>query len=138
MSPLPEIEPSRRHVNSADRVNEYRFFNDQISPDEKWVWIIYNKTGQSRQSEFFKMKGVDLGSPLEEYDTKEEVRGRVFHKVFTTSQKGVYLDLKFTDYDLSEKRVNVMLDSCFQAEFHRLGEKADAEYISSIANGELL
>lgn len=120
MSPLPEIGQGRLiYTASQERINQ--FFDRHIGANEVWGW--HAIMGSSHEEkELFKLKRVNFEVALEKYTASDKEGGLGTHYVYSTSQKGVYLELVFKDEDRKE------------IIFHRLGEKANEEYLASITN----
>jgi hypothetical protein len=132
MSPLPELEPNRMLYSSGED-GLIRFMAKDISSDDHSAVLVW-MSDKHELVNLFKSIGVKFDMPVEDYDTGDKVHGFLFHKVFSTYTKGLYLELIF-DKPKSYKNPESMLKDTEKNILHKYGEKLNQDYLDSITTG---
>jgi hypothetical protein len=132
MSPLPELEPNRMLYSSGED-GLIRFIAKDISSNDHSAVLVW-MSDKHELVNLFKSIGVKFDTPVEDYDTGDKVHGFLFHKVFSTHTKGMYLELIFDELK-SYKNPESMLKDTEKNILHKYGEKLNQDYLDSITNG---
>jgi hypothetical protein len=132
MSPLPELE-SNGMLYSSGEDGLARLLAKDIGSNEHSDMVVW--MGDKHELvNLFESIGVRFDMPLEDYDTGDKVHGFLFHKVFSTHTKGVYLELIFDNLK-SYKNPESMLNNTEKNILHKYGEKLNQDYLDSITTG---
>jgi hypothetical protein len=131
MSPLPErIAESTAFVNNREGAIVY--LEEKIDADKIWRVLPVLKDPQESRK-LLKSMGVDFDLPLvplESYKTYKDKSGLIFHRVYVTNKKGVYLELQTRDQD--KFKFPIKIESVEQIIFHKLGKEENDKYLGSI------
>ena len=133
MSPLPELVKHFTSYNS----DSGRFFEENLSANDRSLLILMPGYKEEEIFRYFKWLNVNFKDPLEKYTTDNKEDGDVdLHHVYSTSKKGVYLELIFKNKDLGAvDNLKSILSVGKQICVHKLSEKTNEEYLVSITNG---
>ena len=101
-----------------------------ISSDDHSALLVW-MSDKHELVNLFKSFGVKFDMPVEDYDTGDKVHGFLFHKVFSTHTKGMYLELIFDELK-SYKNPESMLKNTEKNILHKYGEKLNQDYLDSI------
>ena len=110
-----------------------RFIAKDISSNDHSAVLVW-MSDKHELVNLFKSIGVKFDTPVEDYDTGDKVHGFLFHKVFSTHTKGMYLELIFDELK-SYKNPESMLKDTEKNILHKYGEKLNQDYLDSITNG---
>ena len=134
MSPLPDRLADRTSFIHDDDEAVNNFFNKYSGLDKIWRLHAYEEN-PDKLKKLCKSLGVDFEQsvpPLESYTTETDGHGQIYHRVYVTNRKGVYLDLQASKADAFNFPIDLKLIN--RTTFVKLGENIDKGYMASLRN----